>query len=461
MGCSNTDTVTVIAEVDTIPPTITNCPNGISSCSQIVGLESPLVIDNCTVENITISHDENSIFPIGITTVTYSATDRVGQFTDCVFAVEIHPSPSANAGLDTTISPGQSVTLGDSPTGTGGTGTLVYLWMPSEYLDSSSVANPVLTIPVDASCPGPTSAFVSVLVTDSLGCTDSDEVVVAFISDTIPPVISNCPEDQFTCSHVTAFVPPTAIDECNLYSYQREQTNGGFAAPNVTINTYTATDDAGNTSECVFEITQNTLPVADAGPDQTIIQGNAVVIGGSPTGAGDAPIETYLWFPSDGLDDPAVANPSASPDSSTTYVIFAIDTNGCAASDQMTLIVNPAFTRDDSTNSSKNSEENEMGNISWEVHIYPNPVSDILNIEIVNPQTQRPPHPSQSVSNKLNDLIQFSLIDVLGRKIYHYENDLNYLLKHSFDVSQMQAGQYLLKMMIGEKFEVRKFVIEK
>ena len=46
----------------------------------------------------------------------------------------------------------------------------------------------------------------------------------------------------------------------------------------------------------------------------------------------------YLWIPSAGLSSDTAANPIANPASSTNYIIYATDKNGCASSD--TIIVN-------------------------------------------------------------------------------------------------------------------------
>jgi hypothetical protein len=79
--------------------------------------------------------------------------------------------------------------------------------------------------------------------------------------------------------------------------------------------------------------------LADAGPDQTIIAGNSVVIGGSPTASGGTPPYTYNWTPTTGLDNPAIANPTASPDTTTTYSVTVTDSKGCTGVDSMTLSV--------------------------------------------------------------------------------------------------------------------------
>jgi hypothetical protein len=82
------------------------------------------------------------------------------------------------------------------------------------------------------------------------------------------------------------------------------------------------------------------IPIdADAGTDQTIVSGGSTVIGGSPTASGGIPPYTYNWVPATGLDNPALANPTASPTTTTTYTVTVTDSKGCTGNDNMTVSV--------------------------------------------------------------------------------------------------------------------------
>jgi hypothetical protein len=73
------------------------------------------------------------------------------------------------------------------------------------------------------------------------------------------------------------------------------------------------------------------VPIADAGPAQAIVIGlnlpKAVQLG-TPAIAG----MSYAWTPSEGLSNPAVAQPIASPARSMTYVLTATNECGYARS---------------------------------------------------------------------------------------------------------------------------------
>jgi hypothetical protein len=83
----------------------------------------------------------------------------------------------ADAGVDQNVS--CIVTIGGSPTATGGVSPYTYSWSPSAGLNNATIANP------DAS-PNATTTY-TVTVTDANGCTDTNTVtltVLACISDT-------------------------------------------------------------------------------------------------------------------------------------------------------------------------------------------------------------------------------------------------------------------------------------
>jgi len=90
----------------------------------------------------------------------------------------------------------------------------------------------------------------------------------------------------------------------------------------------------------VLFVTPNTV-VADAGADKNICAGLSASIGGSPTGSGGTGPYTYLWSPATGLDDATIANPAASPTTTTIYTVEVRDAKNCKMTDQVTIAVNP------------------------------------------------------------------------------------------------------------------------
>src|SRR3989337_1074499 len=77
---------------------------------------------------------------------------------------------NVDAGNDTTINEGDSVTIGSSPTASGGQAPYTYSWTPATGLSSASVANPKAS-------PHDTTTY-TVTVRDADGFVCSDEVKV-------------------------------------------------------------------------------------------------------------------------------------------------------------------------------------------------------------------------------------------------------------------------------------------
>jgi gliding motility-associated-like protein len=84
------------------------------------------------------------------------------------------------------------------------------------------------------------------------------------------------------------------------------------------------------------QVTLNVLPLpnVDAGNDTTIYRELSAQL--EATGALD-----YVWSPFDGLDDPFIYNPLASPLNTTTYVVTGTDAFGCVNTDTVRVIIDP------------------------------------------------------------------------------------------------------------------------
>ena len=96
----------------------------------------------------------------------------------------------------------------------------------------------------------------------------------------------------------------------------------------------TVTNDCGTDDDEVV-VTVYTLPAADAGNDVTIYIGYPP-LSAQLNASGGVSCE---WSPPDGLSDPYIYNPVASPGSTTTYTLTVTDANGCTNSDVVTVEV--------------------------------------------------------------------------------------------------------------------------
>lgn len=129
------------------------------------------------------------------------------------------------------------------------------------------------------------------------------------------------------------------------------------------INTVT---NCTNTMNGTVSISVNNPISIEAGDDATIFEGsstqlNAVVNGG--TGQ-----YTYSWTPVDGLDNPAIANPVASPEITTTYTVVVTDVFGCQATDFLTITVIQLLDQLSGVVSYDNASSSPMANVPVDLY---------------------------------------------------------------------------------------------
>ncbi|WP_221405517.1 collagen-binding domain-containing protein [Roseivirga ehrenbergii] len=140
-GNTSTKTATVTI-VDNIAPVFTSAPtnkvyqaeNG--NCNLQAYWTVPVVSDNCNV-TLTSTHNPGDVFPVGTTTVTYTATDAGGNSVSTSFNVTVQASPMnvvLQADTYTTASGIYNTTCSGAEDGkvmlavTGGCGPYTYLW---------------------------------------------------------------------------------------------------------------------------------------------------------------------------------------------------------------------------------------------------------------------------------------------------------------------------------------------
>lgn len=256
--------------------------------------------------------------------------------------ITVRPTPTADAGPDKSITGciGDTVTIGGSPSASGGSGTYTYSWSPSTLLSSTTVSNPRVVGLT-------TSQNYGLLVTDAFGCTSTDAVLVSYVVSTLQ---AEAGLNRSICSGASSTVTlggsPTAIGGTSPYTYTWSTgatTANPVVTPSTTTTYYvTVVDAKGCTATDSIRITVRPQPTANAGSDTTICSEVQVRLGGglTATGGGGGPY-TYAWSPTVGLSNSTVANPIATPTATTTYCVTVTDVNGCTASSCLIVTVNP------------------------------------------------------------------------------------------------------------------------
>lgn len=175
-------------------------------------------------------------------------------------------------------------------------------------------------------------------------------------------------------------------------------------------------------SPVVLTVTQSSPLLANAGTDVRINSGESVTIGGNPSASMGYEGYIYLWSPAQGLNNPTLANPTASPTTTTTYSLTVTDAKNCTATDEVTVTVGAATV--------------ETTPSGLAVRCYPNPVADELLIEMTG----------------ITSDLTIRLISPLGK-----EMAIRTVLATSLPVSEripmldLPAGIYFLQVISVEK----------
>lgn|GEM_PF-756297 len=173
---------------------------------------------------------------------------------------------------------------------------------------------------------------------------------------------------------------------------------------------------------------------ATAGHDTTVCPLYPVILGGIPTASGGNGGYLYTWSPPTYLDDPTAANPIATPESTTTYMLTVTDTQGCTSVQFITIIVDPCTGID-------------INILNKHLSIYPNPASQQINISGLDPS--------------LNGRVQIELINPLGQMIRKYTPvSPSPSGAYELSVEGLLPGLYYVRIYAGKIFLVRRIQIQ-
>ena len=207
-----------------------------------------------------------------------------------------------------------------------------YSWTPLTNIINPNSANPQVY---------PTSTTTYVVTADAGGCIAKDSVTVQPKNDLAATATANpaaiCQDDTLALSGTTNHAPVTwAWSPAASVLNPAVQSTKAFPQANTT---YTLTVRWGN--NCVATdskpVTVKPLAIANAGPPAYICAGQTSAQLNASGG------DNYQWTPTTGLSNPNIANPLASPATTTTYTV-SVGINGCTGrrKDSVTVEVKPA-----------------------------------------------------------------------------------------------------------------------
>ncbi|MFI5188559.1 MAG: PKD domain-containing protein, partial [Chitinophagales bacterium] len=147
----------------------------------------------------------------------------------------------------------------------------------------------------------------------------------------IQGICKNVPAFQLTQAVISNGLPGSGI-----FSGQGVSPNGLFnpssAAEGTDTIRYTYNADNGCTNFIDQTIEVFPVPVANAGPDQVVLQGGEITL--TPNVKVNYPV-TYTWTPSTWLDNAEIETPKSKPLDDITYMLTVRSDKGCASSDNV------------------------------------------------------------------------------------------------------------------------------
>lgn len=257
-------TMTVSPEDQTAP--VLFCPANTTvaldaNCEFDLPDYTPLVFvsDNCDSSPFSITQSPlaaNTISGEAVTTISFSVTDGGNNVGTCSFTVttEDNQAPSISCPADVTVSANSNCefTLAD---------------YTGQVSSSDNCSNPnVVQTPASGDFAG--NVLVTITATDDAGNTNNCSFNVSPVDDTAPSL--TCPPNQtpnFTSNCEFSIIDYTGLstfsDNCDNTPFVTQSPGIGTIISGTTTVTVTATDDAGNSTDCTFDIIpeDNQVPV--------------------------------------------------------------------------------------------------------------------------------------------------------------------------------------------------------
>ena len=316
-ACNNTQTQTIAVTVNSLPNvvasgTTTVCAGGQAQLNangaDTYSWSPASTLNDASLANPIASPTNTTIYTVTGTANNCSSTASV--------TITTVPGPTINASGNTAICTGASTTLTASQSGGNG-----YLWTPSTGLSATNVANPTAT---------PASTTTYTVSTSNGSCTATATVTVTV--NPIPTVTVNAPT---SCSGANVNVTTTVSPIGGTYLWSNGETTPSINVSPASNTSYTVTYTANNCSASANgTVNVNTAPIASATGATSICEGATANLNATG-GVG------YVWSPSTGLSNSTLANPTASPTVTTTYLVTVTNAAGCTDTASATISVTP------------------------------------------------------------------------------------------------------------------------
>ena len=397
-----------------------------------------------------------------------TVTDNNGATgTDSVI-ITVNPAPNippvANAGPNQSITAPTSTVNLDGSASTDPDGTIsAYSWVKISGPGAITISNSNTATPSVTGLQPGTYVF-ELTVTDNMGATAKDQVTITVNPEPVKPnqaPIANAgnnltitsPASSISLNGSSSFDPDGTL---TAYSWKQVSgpstaaiAGGNTATPTVSqlvVGQYvfelTVTDNDGATAKDQVTVTvnppvakANQSPVADAGPDATIILPvNTSLLDASNSSDPDGTIASYQWQE---LSGPNTVTSSPMNNAKVTisdlqvgeyeFQVTVTDNQGASSTATMKITVEQGST------------------VADQLLIYPNPAHDVVNGRITSAVTG---------TTKIN------MYDMSGRMVLADQVEkTSDVVEKTFTVSQLASGMYTIQINIANrKTMVAKFI---
>jgi len=248
--------------------------------------------------------------------------------------------PETNAGIDQSIPYGTTTTLEGSAGS--GSGDYTYSWIPAALLVDPTSQTPT-TLQMEA-----TTQFTLTVTDMAGGCQDIDQVMV-FVTGG-PLNVGPVADPSEICPGESSQIYSYAAGGSEVYTYSWTSDPPGFNSdiqdpvvfPLVTTTYHVMINDGYNTVNGSVTVEVSSLPVPEAGENDTIYHGTyGYLFGSASLGTGSY---AWSWEPAEKLINPYAQNPITVKLYETTLFRLTVTDNntGCVSADEdlATVVVN-------------------------------------------------------------------------------------------------------------------------
>lgn len=298
---------------------------------------SPLAgLNDSTIANPCARPDTTTIYTLIVTAGNGCTSELTTIDTNATVTVVVNPVPVADAGPDRDICFGDSTML--QGIGSGAGPLYEFQWSPGSSLSDSTVQTPFAF---------PTLNTEYVLVVYSNGCPSYGDTVSVDVHQ-IPTSLVNW--DDEICLGDTGLMDGIASGD-SIWTYEwlpplgiisSDTTEDIIVSPDTTTTyQFIATTQWGcsaDTADATIYVLPT--PIADAGPNQEMCDGDTIQLQGShfytTTPPGNQTQVYYSWNPAANMDDSTLAAPTVWPTSSGWYVLDV--RQGLCSTDDSTFV---------------------------------------------------------------------------------------------------------------------------